>query len=334
MKKLIAFIFILTLSGCSFLGMHTEEEYTSALDYKLNEKTEFTVDAGLSTRSIASKLAKEEIIKEPWAFEWYVSREGLSGKLQAGDYTLQKGWTIAEIANTMLTARKDEVSVTIPEGYRLTQIDETFAEKGLIKSGEILALKDMQTDSYLTKNLPAGVDLEGYLFPDTYFFEKENAIAEDIIERMLQTMETKMTDEMVTEIWRQGKTIHEILTVASLIERESFAEDERNIISGIIWNRLDAEMPLGIDATIQYAVSDGWPNSLTYDDLQVDDPYNTRKYAGLPPGPICSPSLASIAAAIYPADTDYWYYLHDSEGKIHYATTNEGHNENKRLYLQ
>lgn len=334
MKKLISLVFILSLTACSF--WHSEEDYQNAIssEINLNSETVFTISPGMSSRSIGSKLEKEGIINEGWAFEEYVKRENLAAKLQAGDYTLRPGATISDLAETFLIARKDEVRITIPEGYRLTQIDELFAEKGLTSPGDILALKDNNFNFEITKDIPKGVDLEGYLFPDTYFFETEKTSAKEILEKLIGTMNTKFTPEMLAEIKRQDKTLHEVLTVASLIERESFADDERPVISGIIWNRLDIGMTLGIDATIQYAVSDGWEQNLTYDDLQIESPYNTRTKAGLPPGPICSPGIESIKAAIYPEETDYLYYLHDANGQIYYAATNSEHNENRALYLK
>lgn len=294
-----------------------------------DERIRFIVEKGMSTRAIAAKLEKLQVVPAGWAVEWYVERNEMDGKLQAGDYILRASWSTPRIVEEMLTGRKSEISVTIPEGYRLTQIDNLFAEKGLTKSGEILAQKYLQTDF----TLPKGVDLEGYLFPDTYYFVPEETTAQSIVQRLTDTMSSRITSQMRSDIAKSGYSLHEILTIASLIERESFSDNERPIIAGIIYNRLDAGMTLGIDATIQYAVSDGWPKSLTYEDLQIDNQYNTRKYAGLPPGPICSPSLSAIEAAIYPAQTDYYYYLHDSAGVAHYARTNAEHNQNRELYL-
>ncbi len=336
-KFFLVFILIFGLTGCDF--WHSEEEYQEILRTPItevmpdvddpNERIRFIVEKGMSTRAIANKLETLEVVPAAWAVEWYVERNEFDGKLQAGDYILRASWSLPRIVEELLTGRQSEVSVTIPEGYRLTQIDELFAEKGLTKSGEIMAQRFMQTDF----NLPKGVDLEGYLFPDTYYFVPDQTNAQTVIQTLTNTMDSRITPQMRTDIAKSGYSLHEILTIASLIERESYAGDERPIIAGIIYNRLDAGMTLGIDATIQYAVSDGWTQSLTYDDLQIDNQYNTRKYAGLPPGPICSPSLSAIKAAIYPESTDYYYYLHDSTGQVHYAKTNAEHNQNRNLYL-
>lgn len=336
-KYFLVFCASFLLTGCGW--WHSEEEYQEILRTPISsvmpeitnpdERIRFIVEKGMSTRAIAAKLEKLQVVPAGWAVEWYVERNEMDGKLQAGDYILRASWSTPRIVEEMLTGRKSEISVTIPEGYRLTQIDNLFAEKGLTKSGEILAQKYLQTDF----TLPKGVDLEGYLFPDTYYFVPEETTAQSIVQRLTDTMSSRITSQMRSDIAKSGYSLHEILTIASLIERESFSDNERPIIAGIIYNRLDAGMTLGIDATIQYAVSDGWPKSLTYEDLQIDNQYNTRKYAGLPPGPICSPSLSAIEAAIYPAQTDYYYYLHDSAGVAHYARTNAEHNQNRELYL-
>ena len=336
-KLLIILVLVLGLTGCGW--WHSEEEYQDAISKPIlnvmpevdssDERIRFVVEAGMSTRAIAEKLERLQVVPAAWAVEWYVERNKLDSKLQAGDYILRAGWATPRIVEEMLTGRKSEVSVTIPEGYRLTQIDTLFAEKGLTKSGEIFAQRFQKTNF----DLPRGVDLEGYLFPDTYYFVPEETTAQTIVKRLADTMDSRLTTQMRSDIEASGYTLHEILTIASLIERESYAGDERPIIAGIIYNRLDAGMTLGIDATIQYAVSDGWPKALTAENLQIDNQYNTRKYAGLPPGSICSPSLSSIKAAIYPEKSDYYYYLHDSNGAVHYARTNAEHNENRQLYL-
>lgn len=334
-KTFLALLLVTALSGCSLAWLwHSEEDYQSALTYTTPAQTSFIVPAGYSTRAIASKLESEKIIPTGWAFEWYVSRNDLSGQLQAGTYTLPAGSSISTIAHRLLTAPRDQITITIPEGYRLTQIDQTFAESGLTQPGDLLALKDYAPNLKILTSRPAGVDLEGYLYPDTYFFETDTTTPTQILDRLLTTLDQRFTVEMYTDAATLDLTPHQILTIASLIERESFSEDERPIIAGIIYARLEQGIPLGIDATVQYAVSDGWPSSLTSADLATDSPYNTRKNAGLPPGPICSPSLSSILAALHPTATDYLYYLHDSSGQVHFARTLEEHNTNKNLYLR
>ena len=182
------------------------------------------------------------------------------------------------------------------------------------------------------KAKPADVGLEGYMFPDTYRVAKD-AKPEDVVQKMLENFNRKLTPEMRADIALQGKTIFDVITMASIIEREASDTEDRKIISGILWKRVEAGMALQADATLTYITGNG-TFALSADDLAVDSPYNTYKYPGLPVGPISNPGLDAILAAIYPKASPFWFYLHDKAGNPHYSKTFEEHKINKEKYLR
>lgn len=341
MKKIILLVVILIVAYFSLRGLfgyHSEEEYQEAIAVPMEldsgTRLPFNVDEGMTARAINQKLVDNELIPNDWAFLWYLDRHDLTSALQAGQYVLKEGMTIPDIADTFLTGRAAEALVVIPEGFRLSQIDARLAAAGLIEPGELMDNRFYHSDYGIFADFPSGVDIEGYLYPDTYYFEVGNTTAKGIIDRLSYQMGTLFNSTLRARAEELGLSLHEVITLASLLERETFSSDEMPIIAGIMLNRLDLGMRLDIDATVQYAISDdGWKQSLTADDLATDSPYNTRKFGGLPPGPICSPSLDAIKAVLYSEDTDYLYYLHDSDGVAHFARTNAEHNANRAKYL-
>ncbi|MCX6800499.1 MAG: endolytic transglycosylase MltG, partial [Candidatus Falkowbacteria bacterium] len=183
----------------------------------------------------------------------------------------------------------------------------------------------------LLNSLPVNVNLEGYLFPDTYRIFK-NASVKDIINKMLTTLESKITDQMRADVKKQGKTIHEILTMASLIEKEVRSKEDMQIVSGIFWNRVNKGMRLESDATLSYYFDDNL-SAHSGDALKAETPYNSYKYEGLPPTPIGNPGLNAINAAIYPTKTNYFYFLSGNDGTTYYAETYNAHLKNKKNHL-
>ena len=178
--------------------------------------------------------------------------------------------------------------------------------------------------------------LEGYLFPDTYFVSTETT-AEELVRMMRENFENKIERDTIE---LKGITFEDLVIIASMVEREGAAVEDKPVVAGVLFNRLLNNWPLQVDATVQYALGyqgeeDGWwKKSVTFEDLEVDSPYNTYKNPGLPPAPICNPGLASLEAAFNPAETDYWYYVSDSEGRMHFAETIEQHNENVAKYVR
>lgn len=329
---------ILLIGGFSaYLYYQNAYEYhlVTPVDSESSARINVTIDKGESGASIAEKLAELELIPSEWAFYKYIKEEGIAPQLEAGKFVLKKSYTIPEIAQYLTNARKDEVVITIREGLTVKQVDEYLTEKNILPSGsfEACAKNCTPTENYpFLHSRPDGLSYEGYLFPDTYFVDPETASPEAIFNRMLSNFNNKMDSTMRSEIAKSGRSIHEIVVMASMIEKESRKSSEKATISGILWKRLEEGIPLGVDATVRY-ITDKWTEPLTIQDLDMDSPYNTRKNRGMPPGPISNFSFNSLQAAVQPKDSEFYYYLHGSDGMIRYGRTNDEHNENKRKYL-
>lgn len=267
---------------------------------------DFLIVKGSGASQIGNKLEKDGFIKSGLAFKVYSQVTGAAGKIQAGEYRLSYDMSLFEIVGQLLRGPQ-EIWVTIPEGLRKEEVAQRFA-------------KALGKDEIFTRDFLAGAD-EGYLFPDTYLFPK-TASASAIVGKLERTFDSKTSDLDL---------IHDQVILASLIEREAKTDEERPVIAGILLNRIEIGMALQVDATIQYAKGNWQP--IATGDKNLNSPYNTYKYRGFPPGPIANPGLSSLEAAANPTETDYFYYLHDSKGKIYYAKTLAEHNENIRRHL-
>lgn len=272
----------------------------------------FVIDKGTSASKVGEKLKSSGLISSPFVFKIYVTVSGKAGGIVAGEYRLSPSFNLFQIVSQFQKGPL-EVWVTIPEGLRREEIANRFA-KSLGKD-----------QSFIEGFMASSKGDEGYLFPETYLFPKE-ASSSSIIGKMLKTFDTKTSSLKPTKSQ---------VILASLVERESRGQDERAVIAGILLNRINIGMPLQVDATVQYVIgnSKAWWPSPTRADLGVNSNYNTYKFQGLPPGPIASPGLASIQAAVNPQKSDYLYYIHDSKGEIHYAKTLEEQNFNINKYL-
>lgn len=307
--------------------------YNNSLSYKLNPASDKRVIVKIEKGSLANQVAEElyrlKLIKSPFVFNLYLKRHNLSNQIKAGNIVLQENYDLKKIAANLVEGKGSEISVTIPEGFTIKQIAERLEKDGLTKASDFLDC--IKTCKFDYDFLPKGY-LEGYLYPDTYFVNIGTYSDKLFISRMLSTLKTRLSEDDWRAIKSGKRSFEQIMIMASIIEREEFSDKERPTVAGILWDRLDNKVALGADATVLYALG-RTKGGLTYNDLQIDSPYNTRKYRGLPPTPISNPDITSIRAAIYPKETNYFYYLHDSQGKVHYAKTLSEHNENKRNYL-
>lgn len=281
----------------------------------------FTIEKGATIRDIIEQLEKERLIRSKLAFFLYIRSQGLSQKVQAGLYRLNPGMDAAAIATT-LTRGTNDVWVTTLEGWRVDEIATKLSHDLEIPEHEFLKYSR-----------------EGYMFPETYLIPR-TATAAAVARLFQDTFEKKVTAQMREDAKKQGLSLHEVVILASIVEREGKNDDDRPIVAGILIKRLRANWPLQADATLQYVAgyqSDEktwWKKELTDRDKLIDSPYNTYKYPGLPPTPISNPGLATIKAVIYSKESEYWYYLHSPVGEAHYAKTIEEHEENTRRYLQ
>ena len=307
--------------------------FISSINYAFDPSSEkrviVEIEQGSTATDVADMLAERGLIRSPLVFKLYLKQNNLADQIKAGRMVLQENMNIKQIAQALVEGKSEEFAVTILEGWTLKQIAEHLEGVGLTTADDFLNCAS--SCAFEFDFLPAGY-IEGYLYPDTYFVNPVSYNNERFISRLIQTLENKMSDEDWEAVNQSDRTFEEIMIMASIVEREERDQDERPIVAGILWDRFNHDVGLAADATVLYALG-RTKGGLTYDDLQVDSPYNTRKYRGLPPTPISNPSISSIHATLYPEKRDYFYYLHDSDGKIHYAETLEEHNANKQKYL-
>lgn len=297
----------------------------------------FVVRPGETAGEIAARLKELGLISDAELFRRYVQYHGLDAGIEAGEFTLRQTMTIPEIAMALQKGRQHEQVVTIQEGLRLEQVALAVASQTNISQDEFTALVTTGWHNagfsfdFLT-SLPPTATLEGFLFPETYRLP-EAATATDLVERMLSTFDTRVTLDMRAAAASRGLDIYELVTLASIVEREAVLDEERPLIAGVYHNRLADGWLLGACPTVQYALGtpENWWPQFTLESTQIESPYNTYRNPGLPPGPICSPGLASIRAAAYPSETDYYFFLVDctkNDGSHLFAVTQEEHNRN------
>ena len=277
------------------------------------------VSLGTTEKELIHKLKEEGFIRNERAFEFVLTIKGWRGKIRPGGYLVSKGlnaWQLADI----LVNHPYQKWVIIPEGLRKEEIADIVQNK--------LAWSDDEKKEFLENAR------EGYLFPDTYLFNLDFS-GKEVAQRM-----TNNFNEKVAPLFIKAKENNirndTLIVLASLLQREAASEKEMPLIAGIIWNRWLKNMRLEIDATVQYALGregNWWPK-ISSKDYRVNSPYNTYLHKGRPPTPICNPGLAAIEAVIYPKETEYFYYLHDSKGQIHLAKTYKEHLENINKYLK
>ena len=314
MKKLLLLpLFLIIIAAAGVFWFYKNSEAPSTTE----KFSYFIIAKGSSASQIGSKLESAGFIKSALAFKLYMQFTGQSGRLQTGEFRLTPSYSLFQMADTLFKGPV-ELWVTIPEGLRREEIAQKFAAT---------LNKD---DSFITDFLQVSKGEEGYLFPDTYLFPRDvTAVA--VTEKLTNTFASK-TQNLKNN---SGLTFDQVIILASLLERETKTDEERPTVAGILIKRLNSGWPIQIDAAVQYTVGtykDWWP-ILTLDNLSIKSPYNTYKNQGLPPTPIASPGLSSIKAALNPTESDYWYYIHDEKGLIHYAKTLEEHNANIAKYL-
>lgn len=311
----------------------------------------FLIEKGKGIKEIVNSLKKEKLIKSEFAFIVYGVLSGKHKKLQAGCYFLSPSMNIPQIVEKFFLGDVKKERITIIEGWNLKDIGFYFENQGLggkeelwrsftgypsidyLRTKEILPLKDFSQDFSFLKDKPKNISLEGYLFPDTYEIHREcKNDLEKIIRKILKNFNQKLNPQL-KEIKRQNKTIFEIVTMASLIEKEVRTFEDKKLVSGILWKRLKNNIPLQVDATITY-ITGKKTTKISIEETKIDSFYNTYKYSGLPLGPICNPGLESILAAIYPQESPYWYYLSTPEGETIFNETLEKHNLAKEKYLR
>lgn len=282
------------------------------------QNTSLVIREGTSAADVAQILAEHDVIAEPLALRVLLRIFGRDNAIQAGAYRFSRPEGVVTIAVRLVTGTFGyrQVKITVPEGETVRDIASRVAK----------AFPDISADNFLA----SAESNEGYLYPDTYFISASST-PDSIIETMRDNFDTQ-TGTLQSAALISGHSFLDILTMASLVEREARDETDRRIVAGILWNRIKRDMPLQVDAVFGYIKGrDTYSPSLA--DLKIDSPYNTYTHRGLPPGPICNPGIDAIDAALHPTDTEYLYYLTGTDGKMHYATTFAEHQANRKKYL-
>ncbi|WP_366922556.1 endolytic transglycosylase MltG [Metallumcola ferriviriculae] len=325
----IAVVLLLIFSGAGFYQVN--KMMRPMTDGPSPSKVVF-IPPQSSSNEIGKLLQKEGLIRHRLLFTVYARLHKLDTRLQAGEYEFSPSKSLPEIVNKITSGQVKTYSFTIPEGYTVDQIAALLSDKGFVDKEKFLYLvKEGDFDYSFIKGLPKNKHrLEGYLFPDTY------QIPKGFGEREIINLMLRRFSEVFSEDWRERAKlmdldIGDVVTMASLIEREAKQKVEQSTIASVISNRLERGMLLQLDATVQYALGEHKERVL-FEDLEVESPYNTYKNVGLPPGPIASPGRSAIEAALYPADTDYFFYVAKPDGGHEFTKTLAEHNRAIRQY--
>ncbi len=272
--------------------------------------------------AVAQHLKEGGVIRSRLGFLLLTTLRGTARSLKAGEYEIPRDVNTIQVLRFLEEGKVRQHLVLFPEGGTVRELARILEAEGLARAEDALRLS---RDQHFLRTL--GIDaqsLEGYLFPDTYHFFKGLAV-EEMLARMVQRVRAKVADDLLSQAKAQGLTLHQLLTLASIIEKEAVVPEEMPLISAVFWNRLRREMPLQADPTVQYALGKD-RQALTRDDLQVDSPFNTYRSRGLPPGPIASPGKTAILAALNPSEANYLYFVSKGDGHHFFSATLEEHN--------
>jgi UPF0755 protein len=280
------------------------------------------IPASQGVRGVADHLHEAGVIRSRAVFVAASLARGSARRLRAGEYEVPRGASTLDVLALLESGRVRQHVLLHPEGATVAELARALEAARLARADDVLRAA---RDPRLLAALGVEADsLEGYLFPDTYHFVRGLA-AEEILRRMVQQLRARLGPEVTARAAARGLSLHQLLTLASIVEREGVARDELGLIAAVFWNRLRRDMPLQADPTVQYAAGKE-RRALTRADLEADHPYNTYRRPGLPPGPIASPGAAAIAAVLDPAPVRYLYFVSIDERRHHFSATLEEHN--------
>jgi UPF0755 protein len=289
------------------------------------------VPAGAGPASIGRRLAQSGVIRDQLSFRIALARSGQARRLQAGEYRFDRPMTTREVIDKIARGEVFLRPVTFREGLTIRQMAEIYERDGGGSKADFL--RAAQNASLIHDIDPVAPDLEGYLFPDTYTLPRR-ATSDQLVQRMVTAFRDVMTPDLVQRAAARGMSVRELMTLASLVEKETAKPGERPIVAAVYRNRLKIGMGMQCDPTVIYALERAgkYDGNLTRENLQFDSPYNTYRYAGLPPGPIAAPGRASIEAAASPADVPYLYFVSRNDGSHVFSATLDEHNRNVYEY--
>ncbi|MGN0242762.1 MAG: endolytic transglycosylase MltG [Lachnospiraceae bacterium] len=323
MKKMIVVLSFIGLMGILiWYSVHFAMELFDTTS-TIGEEITITIPEGATASEIADILKDAGLIQFERAFLMKLNGSEHSGALQFGRFVLNKGMTLDDIIGSLVKdgGNRKSVQVTFPEGFSVEQMGMRLEKQGVCKAEAFYkAANQTNYDYAFLKTIPANREvnyiLQGYLYPDTYsFYVKEKA--RDVVKKMLSNFETRLPDNYQTLLEKQHITMYQAVTLASMVEKETRVASEKPTIAGVFYNRMKANMPLQIDATVVYAVTNGTyqldneEGVVTYADLEIESRYNTYKYTGIPVGPICNPDVSSLVAVLKPEQHKYLYYHTD-----------------------
>jgi UPF0755 protein len=285
------------------------------------------IPAGAGTAAIGRRLREAGVVRDQTSFRIALWRSGEARRLQAGEYRFDRPMTAREVIDRMVRGDVFTRPLTLPEGLTLRQMSQAYEREGLGAAADFV--RAAENRGLIADLDPAARDLEGYLFPDTYSLPRK-ASATDLVQRMVTAFRDALNPELVERAAARGLSVRQLVTLASLIEKETAKPEERPIVAAVYLNRLKIGMGMQCDPTVIYALERAgrYTGNLTREDLKFDSPYNTYRYAGLPPGPIAAPGRASLEAAANPAGVPYIYFVSRNDGSHVFATTLDEHNRN------
>jgi UPF0755 protein len=328
MKKLLIGVLVLAvLSGAAAGGafMWAENGTTTPKVAGAAPEVIFVVKKGSAARTLGPELQSQGFIEDARLWRFHLWRRG-GLALKAGRFKLSASMSIADIAKTLEgSPLPEDVPFVMIEGWRLRDTDQALAAAGLIKPGEYIAAASRPERFKAAFPLPTRT-LEGYLYPETYAVVPDTFNVEAFIQRQLDTFGARFYEPHKADISKSKRSLHELVIMASMLEREEPEPAQRPLVAGILWKRIDKGFALGVDATSRYELPD-WNDRKEFLKKLRDnsDAYNTRTRVGLPPGPIGAPTVDSLLAALRPQASEYWYYLHDANRKLHPSRNAEEH---------
>lgn len=343
MRFVLSIIFLCTLVGAWFVY---SEIY--AAEAQQSQEITFRIERGESVAELSDRLEQTGVIRNATLFQKYLVLKGLDTQIREGTFVVEAPITLARVVDALDRPSYDETTITILPGWSLLEIAVYFEEQGIATKDELYAVTGrpaynyktqkgrpprFESDARILQDRSAHVSLEGYLSPNTFRIFKDASV-EDIVHKLVNHMDSQMTEQMYVDIKKQGRSFFEVLTLASIVEREVQSEKDKALVADIFWRRYDANWALQADSTVHYAVGKRGDVFTTKEDRDSTSAYNTYKYPGLPLGPIASPSIESIRAAIYPESNDNWYFITTLEGEVKYASSLEEHNINVHRYLR
>lgn len=308
--------------------------YSTALRAAGGEEQTVSISQGASTSDIAAALKDKRLIKSPLAFRIHVKLNNLAKDFKSGTFVIAGNQTAPEIATTLTDNSKQNERFTIKEGLTQDQVADLLAKKHLVDKNEFKDLKagDFRQYDFLA-SVPESASLEGFLFPETYDAPLAGTQTAQVAQIMLDQFGKELTPELREQIKDSGRSLYETVIIASIVEEEVRTDEDRRLVAGVLYKRLAEGIRLDADATLRYGLNK-LTGSLTKTDLDSDNPYNTRKLKGLPPGPICNPGLSAIKAAINPQSSESLFYLSTKDGKTIFSKTLEEHEANVEKYLR